>query len=109
MQDWIEKRLKSESTPTRQRVCQWLSDNGYFLDNELFDFYLSVAQNIAAVEVLGGSGTKLLQAKAELDDSARYYATQIVNSTNQMAQQTESQLQAVIQSHSRIEQNWTSR
>lgn len=104
LQVWIEERLKSESVSTRQRVCQWLSNNGYFIDNELFDFYLSVAQNIAAVEVLGGSGTQLLRAKAELDDSARYYAAQVINTTTQMTQQTEHQLQAVVQSHSQIEQ-----
>ncbi len=76
----------------RQRVYQWLCDNQYFLDNELFDFYFSVAQNLAAVEVLGASGDKILKAKEELEKSAEVYATQFVNASTQMTEQLESQL-----------------
>ena len=59
LRELIEQRLANEETKIRQRVYQWLSDNQYFLDNELFDFYFSVAQNLAAVELLGASGDKI--------------------------------------------------
>jgi hypothetical protein len=39
------------------------------MDNGLFDFYFCVAQNIVAVEVLGGSGEKIVRAKMELEES----------------------------------------
>jgi hypothetical protein len=43
-------------------VYRWLLNNQYFVDNELFDFYFCVAQNLAAVEALGGSGEKIVRA-----------------------------------------------
>jgi hypothetical protein len=74
---WVDERLSNEDSKIRQRVCQWLLDNKYFVDNELFDFYFCVAQNIAAVEVLGGSGEKIVRAKMELEESAEAYTNQV--------------------------------
>ena len=68
LRDLIEQRLSNEETKIRQRVYQWLSDNQYFTDNELFDFYFCVAQNIAAVEVLGASGEQIVRAQKELEN-----------------------------------------
>ncbi|MDZ4874963.1 MAG: hypothetical protein CLLPBCKN_004359 [Chroococcidiopsis cubana SAG 39.79] len=71
LQALLAERLKSESAATQQRVYQWLSNNQYFLDNELFDFYFCVAQNIAAVEELGRSDGRIVQAKEEIQQSAQ--------------------------------------
>ena len=79
LQKFIEQRLSKEKPEVKERVHQWLCDNQYFADNELFDFYFCVAQNIAAVEVLGGSGEKIVRAKQELEESAEGYTTQIVD------------------------------
>ena len=68
LRDLIEQRLSNEETKIRQRVYQWLSDNQYFTDNELFDFYFCVAQNIAAVEMLGASGEQIGVAQKELEN-----------------------------------------
>ena len=68
LRDLIEQRLSNEETKIRQRVYQWLSDNQYFTDNELFDFYFFVAQNIAAVEMLGASGEQIGVAQKELEN-----------------------------------------
>ncbi|MGL6344439.1 MAG: hypothetical protein ACRC80_35485, partial [Waterburya sp.] len=68
LRELIDERLKNEGKGIRERVYQWLLDNRYFVDNELFDFYFCVAQNIAAVEVLGGSGEKIVKAKKELEE-----------------------------------------
>lgn len=65
------------------------------MDNELFDFYFCVAQNIAAVEVLSGSGEKIVKAKLELEKSAETYTTQVVDISNWMQEKLESQLQSV--------------
>ena len=91
----IDERLKKQEIKIRQRVYQWLCDNQYFTDNELFDFYFCVAQNLAAVEILGASGEKILQAKTELEKSAQIYQTQVIKSSNQMIQQLESQLSSI--------------
>ncbi|MDJ0534098.1 MAG: hypothetical protein QNJ70_16695 [Xenococcaceae cyanobacterium MO_207.B15] len=91
----IEQRLQNEEIKTRQRVYQWLCDNQYFTDNELFDFYFCVAQNLAAVEILGASGEKILKAKTELEKSAQVYQTQVINNSNQMIQQLENQLSSI--------------
>ncbi len=72
-----------------------LNDNQYFVDNELFDFYFCVAQNLAAVEVLGASGEKIVKAKIELEESAQVYQTQVIKSSNQMIQQLENQLSSI--------------
>ena len=63
-----------------------------FVDNELFDFYFCVARNIAAVEVLGGSGEKIVKAKTELEESAQAYTTQVIDLSNWMQEKLDSQL-----------------
>jgi hypothetical protein len=95
LREWIDERLKNEDSKVRQRVYQWLSDNRYFVDNELFDFYFCVAQNIAAVEVLGGSGEKIVRAKLELEKAVEAYTTQIVDTSNWINEQLMGQLQSV--------------
>ena len=92
LREFIEQRLSEEKPEIKQRVYQWLNDNQYFVDNELFDFYFCVAQNIAAVEVLGGSGEKIIKVKAELEESAEAYTTQIVDTSNWINEQLKSQL-----------------
>ena len=104
LRELVEERLSNEEIDIRQRVYQWLSDNQYFVDNELFDFYFCVVQNIAAVEVLGASGQKILQAKVELEQSAIVYATQFINAFNQMTEQLSSQLSTVGKKQDRLEQ-----
>ena len=104
LKELIEERLPNEETKIRQRVYQWLSDNQYFLDNELFDFYFCVAQNLAAVEVLGASGEKILKAKVELEQSAQIYANQFVNASTQMTEQLSSHLSAVKEKQDKLEQ-----
>ncbi len=105
LRELIEERLSNEEKKIRQRVYQWLSDNQYFLENELFDFYFSVAQNLAAVEVLGGSGEKILRARDKLEQSAQFYATEFINISTQMNQQWSSQLSAVREKQDKLEQN----
>ena len=39
LRELIEERLQNEESKIRQRVYQWLNDNQYFVDDELFDFY----------------------------------------------------------------------
>ncbi len=104
LRELIDERLPNEESKIRQRVYQWLSDNQYFVDNELFDFYFCVAQNLAAVEVLGASGQKILKAKVELEQSAKVYATQFVNASNQIGEQLEGQLSAVREKQDQLEQ-----
>ena len=87
LKELIDKRLRSEESGIKQRAYQWLNDNQYFVDNELFDFYFCVAQNIAAVEVLGGSGEKIVKAKIELEESVEAYTTQIVDTSNWINEQ----------------------
>ena len=95
LRELIDERLKNEDSEVKERVDQWLNDNQYFIDNELFDFYFCVAQNIAAVEVLGGSGEKIVKAKTELDESVEAYTTQIVDTSNWINEQLKSQLQNI--------------
>ncbi len=104
LQELIEERLANEEIKIRQQVYQWLSDNQYFLDNELFDFYFCVAQNLAAVEVLGGSGQKILKAKVELEQSVEVFTIQFVNASNQIGEQLEIQLSAVREKQDKLEQ-----
>ena len=78
LQALLTERLKSEPTTTQQRVYEWLSDNQYFLDNELFDFYFCVAQNIAAVEELGRSDGRIVQAKEEIQQSAQLLEARLI-------------------------------
>lgn len=104
LKELIDRRLLNEEAKIRQRVYQWLNDNQYFLDNELFDFYFSVAQNLAAVEVLGASGEKILKAKEDLEHSAEVYATQFVNASTQMTEQLEIQLSVVRGKQDKLEQ-----
>ena len=92
LQELIDKRLTNENSKVRQRVYRWLSDNQYFVDNELFDFFFCVAQNIAAVEVLNGSGEKIVKAEIELKESAEAYTTQIVETSNWIDKQLKEQL-----------------
>ncbi len=104
LRELIEERLQNEEIKIRQRVYQWLSDNQYFVENELFDFYFSVAQNLAAVEVMGASGEKILKAKTELEKSAQVYATQFINTSTQMTEQLEIQLFAVREKQDQLDQ-----
>ena len=104
LQELIEKRLSNEEISIRQRVYQWLSDNQYFTDNELFDFYFCVAQNLAAVEILGGSGERIIKAKIELEKSAGVYATQFINASSQMTKQLSNQLSTVKEKQDHLEQ-----
>lgn len=92
LQEFIEQRLIKEKPEIRERVYRWLIDNQYFTDNELFDFYFCVAQNIAAVEVLGGSGEKIVKAKIELEESVEAYTTQIVDTSNWINEQLKDRL-----------------
>ena len=91
----IDERLNNENSQVKERVYRWLSNNQYFVDNELFDFYFCVAQNIAAVEVLNGSGEKIVKAKVELEESIEAYTTQIVDTSNWISEKLESQLQNI--------------
>lgn len=75
----------------------------YFVDNELFDFYFCVAQNIAAVEVLGASGEKIVKAKTELEKSAEAYTTQIVDTSNWINEKLESQLASIQQNQQKLD------
>ena len=97
LREFIEQRLSEEKPKIKQRVYQWLNDNQYFVDNELFDFYFCVAQNLAAVEVLGGSGEKIVKAKRELSKSVEAYTTQIVDTSNWINEQLRGQLQNIEQ------------
>ena len=103
LQKFIERRLSKEKPEIRERVYEWLIDNQYFTDNELFDFYFSVAQNIAAVEVLGGSGEKIVKAKTELEESAKTYTTQIVDTSNWISEQLNAQLQNIEQNQQKLD------
>jgi transcription termination factor NusB len=100
---WVDERLSNEAQGIRQRVSQWLLDNQYFVDNELFDFYFCVAQNIAAVEVLGGSGEKIVKAKMELEESAEAYTTQVVDVSHWINEQLQSQLQGVQRNQQKLD------
>lgn len=103
LRELIDERLSNEDSKIRQRVSQWLLDNQYFVDNELFDFYFCVAQNLAAVEVLGGSGEKIVKAKMELEESVEAYTTQVVDTSNWIHEQLDSQLQSVLENQQRLD------
>ena len=104
LRELIEVRLPNEEMRIRQRVYEWLSDNQYFLENELFDFYFCVAQNLAAVEILGASGDNVLKAKRQLEKSAQVYATEFINTATQMSKQLESQFFAMREKQDKLEQ-----
>ena len=103
LQKFIDERLQDEEPKVRERVYRWLNDNQYFTDNELFDFYFCVAQNLAAVEVLGGSGEKIVKAKAELEESVEAYITQIVDTSNWINEQSKEQLQNIQQNQQKLD------
>jgi hypothetical protein len=103
LRELIDKRLRNEESQVKERVYQWLNDNQYFVDNELFDFYFCVAQNIAAVEVLGGSGEKIVRAKMELEESAEDYTTQIVDTSHWINEQLKGQLQSVQKNQQKLD------
>ena len=103
LKELIDKRLKNEESKVKGRVYQWLNNNQYFVDNELFDFYFCVAQNIAAVEVLGGSGEKIVKAKSELSESVEAYTTQIVDTSNWINEQLKGQLDNVQQNQQNLD------
>jgi hypothetical protein len=103
LREWVDERLRNEDSKIRQRVYQWLNDNQYFVDNELFDFYFCVAQNIAAVEVLGGSGEKIVRAKIELEESAEAYTNQMVDVSHWINEQLQSQLQSVQKNQQKLD------
>ena len=98
----IDERINEGESKVRQRIYQWLNDNQYFMDNELFDFYFCVAQNLAAVEVLGGSGEKIVKAKVE-EKFAEAYTTQIVDTSNWINEQLDSQLNSVQQNQKKLD------
>jgi hypothetical protein len=95
LQELIDERLDQEKSQVRERVYRWLLNNQYFVDNELFDFYFCVAQNLAAVEALGGSGEKIVRAKTKLEESVEAYTTQIVDTSNWINEQLMGQLESV--------------
>lgn len=103
LKELIQQRLKNEDVKIRQRVYQWLSDNQYFVDNELFDFYFCVAQNLSAVEVLGGSGERILQAKTELEKSAFVYITQVKDISEEVDRKLKHQLHSVRDSQEKLD------
>ena len=103
LQELIDERLQNKESKVRQRVYQWLNDNQYFIDNELFDFYFCVAQNIAAVEVLGGSGEKIVKAKIELEESVEAYTTQVVDTSNWINEQLKGQLDNIQQNQQKLD------
>jgi hypothetical protein len=103
LRELIDKRLQNEESQVKERVYQWLNDNQYFVDNELFDFYFCVAQNMAAVEVLGGSGEKIVRAKKELEESAEAYTNQVVDVSHWINEQLQSQLQSVQQNQRKLD------
>jgi hypothetical protein len=104
LQTWIEERLQTEPEVIRQRAYEWLTNNHYFLDNELFDFYFSVAQNIAAVEALNRSDVSLLQAKREMEQAANAVASQIVEASDRAVEHIDTQIQKVNQSQDNLGQ-----
>ena len=67
------------------------------------DFYFCVAQNIAAIEVLGGSGEKIVKAKIELEESAGAYTTQIVDTSNWINEQLKSQLDNIQKNQQKLD------
>ena len=99
----IDERLESEESKVKERIYQWLNDNQYFVDNELFDFYFSVAQNIAAVEVMGASGEKIVKAKMELEQSAQAYATQVIDTSNWINGQLKCQLENIQKNQQKLD------
>ena len=103
LQKIIDERLNREDSKVKERVYQWLNNNQYFVDNELFDFYFCVAQNIAAVEVLGGSGEKIVKAKTELEASVEAYTTQIVDTSNWINELLKNQLDNVQKNQQKLD------
>jgi hypothetical protein len=103
LRELIDERLRNEESQVRERVYRWLLNNQYFVDNELFDFYFCVAQNMAAVEVLGGSGEKIVRAKLELEESVEAYTTQIVDTSNWINEQLMGQLQSVQRNQQKLD------
>ncbi|MEM7554610.1 MAG: hypothetical protein AAF378_11000 [Cyanobacteria bacterium P01_A01_bin.84] len=103
LRKFVDKRLQNEEPKVKERVYQWLSDNQYFTDNELFDFYFCVAQNLAAVEILGASGEKIVEAKNELDQSAKAYTNQIVSTLNWLEAQFKGQLNSVQKNQQKLD------
>ena len=103
LQKFIEQRLNNEKPEIRERVYEWLIDNQYFTDNELFDFYFSVAQNIAAVEVLSGSGEKIVKAKIELEEFAESYTMQIVDTSSWINEQLKGQLDNIQKNQQKLD------
>ena len=107
LREFIDERLHEKEPKVRERVYQWLNDNQYFIDNELFDFYFCVAQNLAAIEVLGGSGEKIVKAKVELEESVEAYTTQVVDTSNWMQEKIDSQLQSVRDNQQKLDTKLT--
>lgn len=103
LQELVNEQLEKQEPEVKQRIYQWLVDNQYFVDNELFDFYFCVAQNIAAVEVLGGSGEKIVKAKSELSESVEAYTAQIVDTSNWINEQLKGQLDNIQQNQQNLD------
>jgi hypothetical protein len=62
-----------------------------------------VAQNLAAVEVLGGSGEKIVKAKMEIEESVEAYTRQVVDTSNWIHEQLDSQLQGVLKNQQKLD------
>ncbi|MEL7078153.1 MAG: hypothetical protein AAFY50_09870 [Cyanobacteria bacterium J06648_1] len=62
-----------------------------------------MAQNIAAVEVLGASGEKIVKAKIELEESVEVYTTQIVDTSNWISEKLSGQLTSIQQNQQKLD------
>jgi hypothetical protein len=85
----LDEKLNNYSALRKNRVYNWLNDNQYFVDDELFDFYLCVAQNLAATEELSECGLEIIQAKQELELAAEAYQQNIIETSLEVAAKQE--------------------
>jgi hypothetical protein len=91
----LDEKLKNYSALRKNRVYDWLNDNQYFVDDELFDFYLCVAQNLAATEELSECGLEINQAKKELELAAEAYKKKIIETSLEVAAKQEYSLKKI--------------
>lgn len=83
LREFIDCRFEKEDEEYRNQIYEWLDNNQYFVDNELFDFFCSTAQNLAAIKILGCSGEKIIEAKHELEKSAQIYVDRVIENSQQ--------------------------
>lgn len=62
-----------------------------------------MAQNIAAVEVLGSSGKKILKADKQLEESAEAYKNQVIDTSNWIHEQLERQLRSIQENQQKLD------